>query len=826
MENYDFKKIEKKWQKKWDEAKIFEVKENVKGKEKFYCLEMFPYPSASGLHMGHSFNYTIGDVYSRFKKMQGFNVLHTMGYDSFGLPAENAAIKAKADPKEYTEAAIKNFIKQQRSLGLTYDWTRVLMTHDPDYYKWNQFFFLKFLEKGLVYKKKSPVNWCPKCETVLANEQVVNGRCWRHSDTEVVLKDLDQWFVKTTDYADELLEMVEKLNWPDRIKIMQKNWIGRSEGAEIDFEINGEKWPVFTTRPDTIFGVTFVVVSAQHPKLSELVTKEQKKEVDAFVKKIKSVKQEDIDRLEKEGVFTGAYAINPMTKEKVPVYAANFVIADYGSGMVMGVPAHDQRDFDFASKYEIPIKVVVEPTDFEIYEREGKIPRAYTREGELVNSEDFNGMENKKAKEAIVKSLEKKKLGRKQVQFKIRDWLISRQRYWGTPIPVVYCDKCGMVPVSENELPVKLPKEVTFGKGNPLLSNEKWLNVKCPKCGGKARRETDTMDTFFDSSWYFLRFCDSKNDKKPFDLKKVDYWMPVDFYTGGAEHAVMHLIYARLFTKILRDFGMLEFDEPFVQLFNQGMIHGSDGVVMSKSRGNVVDPLDMIDKYGADALRMALVSFASPDKDTMWDEKILNGNFKFLKKVYAYFSSLNGFGKSDEKTESKLNKTIKKMTEQIENLKYNLAIIELRNLFNVLPEKTSKEVLEKFLKLMQPFCPHVAEELWEKIGGKGFVSVAKWPEAEENKINENFERQEKAVEKLGEDINSILNIFAKDKKKPETAYVYVIPSEKEFLEAGRKNVEKKTGLKIVIHAVNDKDKYDPEGKSKRAKPGKPAIYLE
>ena len=666
MGEYDFKKIEKKWQKRWEDKKIFEVKEG-KG-EKFYCLEMFPYPSSSGLHIGHAFNYTIGDVYSRFKKMQGFNVLHPMGYDSFGLPAENAAIKSHEDPKKYTETAINNFIKQQRLLGLSYDWTRVLMTHKPEYYKWNQFFFLKLFEKGLVYKKKAPVNWCSKCNTVLANEQVVNGCCWRHPESEVEIKQLEQWFIKTTEYAEELLEMAEKLNWPEPIKVMQKNWIGRSEGAEIYFQIihgdYGEKdseglfdnWPVFTTRPDTIYGVTFLVVSAQHPRLIELVTDDQEKEVAKFLKKLKSFKQEDIDKMEKEGVFTGSYAINPITKDKVPIYAGNFVIADYGSGMVMAVPAHDKRDFDFAVRYNIPMKVVIEPKDAEVYERNGQLESAYEGDGELMNSGEFNGMENKKAMREIVKYLEKKKLGKRQVQFKMRDWLISRQRYWGTPIPIIYCDDCGMVSIPEKNFPVLLPEKVKFGIGNPLETNKDFVNVKCPNCGKKARRETDTMDTFFDLSWYFLRFCDSTNSKKPFEFEKINYWMPVDFYTGGVEHAVMHLMYARFFTKALRDLDFIETDEPFTRLFNQGMIHGEDGFVMSKSRGNVVNPLDMIEKYGADALRLALVSFSSPDKDTNWDENVLNGNFKFIRKVFFYFDNMKGFSKIDEKTESKLNK--------------------------------------------------------------------------------------------------------------------------------------------------------------------------
>lgn len=823
MNEYNFKSIEKKWQKKWEDKKVFEIQQN-KG-EKFYCLEMFPYPSATGLHIGHAFNYTIGDVYARFKKMQGFNVLHPMGYDSFGLPAENAAIKSHEDPKKYTETAIKNFIKQQRLLGLSYDWTRILMTHKPDYYKWDQFFFLKLLNKGLIYRKKSPVNWCPKCNTVLANEQVNNGKCWRHPDVDVEIKNLEQWFVKTTDYAEELLDMIDKLNWPDPIKIMQKNWIGKSKGAEIIFDINGEKWSIFTTRPDTIFGVTFVVVSLQHPKLMSLVTSDRKKEVEKFLKKMKSIKQEDIDKMEKEGVFTGAYALNPLTNQKVPVYAGNFVVVDYGGGMVMAVPAHDKRDFDFAVKYGISMKVVIEPKDFEIYERNNQLANAYEGEGELVNSGEFNGMENKKAIDEIIKYLEKKKLGKRKVQFKMRDWLISRQRYWGAPIPIVYCDKCGIIPVPEKDLPILLPEKVKFGIGNPLETNKEFVNVKCPKCGQKAKRETDTMDTFFDSSWYFLRFCDAKNSKNPFDFDKVNYWLPVDFYTGGAEHAVMHLMYARFFTKALRDLGFVELDEPFMRLFNQGMIHGEDGFVMSKSRGNVVNPLDMIEKYGADSLRLAMVSFASPDKDTNWDENVLNGNFKFIKKVFSYFGQIKSFSKSDIKTDSKINKTIKIVTEYIENMKYNYAIIEIRNLFNSLPEKTSKDNIEKFLKLLSPFCPHICEEFWEKLKNKDFISVSRWPEFDESKINENLEKEEKIIEKLGEDINSILNIVSK-MEKPQTAFIYVIPNENKLLNDNIEVLEKKTKLKVKVYSVNDKDKYDPQGKSKRAKLGKPAIYLE
>ena len=588
---------------------LFVSKEDSK-KKKYYVLEMFPYPSGAGLHMGHAFNYTIGDVYARFMRMSGWNVLYPMGYDSFGLPAENAAVKAQSHPKIFTEQAIENFVRQQKSLGLSYDWERKLMTHSSEYYRWNQYFFLKFFEKGLVYRKKSPVNYCSKCETVLANEQVHNGKCWRHGDTDIELKQLEQWFIKTTAYAEELLKDIDKLQWPERIKSMQRNWIGKSQGTEILFTINGEKWPIFTTRPDTIFGVTFMVVSAQHPRLMELVTDKEKKEVEKFLKKLKSTKQEDMDLMEKDGVFTGSYAVNPMTKGKIPVYAGNFVVADYGSGMVMAVPAHDQRDYEFAKKYSLPIKQVIcgnwpKPVCPVLSE-------AYVNNGHLVASGEFEGLKNEEAKEKIAADLERLGLGKKVVQYKLRDWLVSRQRYWGTPIPFVYCEKCGVMPVPERDLPIKLPENVKFGQGNPLESNKEFVETKCPQCKGKARRETDTMDTFFDSSWYYLRYCDNKNDKKPFDASKTDYWMPVDQYIGGAEHACMHLIYARFFTKALRDLGFLKFDEPFIRLFNQGMLHGPDGAVMSKSRGNVVLPETVSAKYGMDTARLFFFSIPSP----------------------------------------------------------------------------------------------------------------------------------------------------------------------------------------------------------------------
>ena len=817
---HNFKKIEGKWQKKWEEKKIFEVKESNK-KKKYYVLEMYPYPSASGLHIGHAFNYTIGDIYARFKRMNQFNVLHPVGFDSFGLPAENAAIKAKSHPRKFTDTAIKNFIKQQKRIGLSYDWSRKLQSHDEEYYKWNQWIFLKMYEKGLVYRKKSLVNFCEKCNTVLANEQVKDGKCWRHTNTEVSTKQLEQWFIKITNYAEELLRDIDNLDWPEKIKTMQRNWIGKSEGTEIIFEINKKSWNIFTTRPDTIYGVTFMVISAQHPDLMNLVTKEQKKEVEKFMKKIKTTKQENLDKFDKEGVFTGSYAIHPLTKEKIPVWVGNFVVADYGSGMVMGVPAHDKRDLDFAKKYKIPVKVVIQSKNRKINEK--TMSEAYLEEGILVNSDKFNDLNNREAKEHITQFLKRKNLGKKTIQYKLRDWLVSRQRYWGTPIPILYDEKGGIIPVDKESLPVKLPNDVKFGKGNPLKTSKSFATLK--KNGKIYRRETDTMDTFFDSSWYFLRFIDSKNNKKIFDSKKINHWMPVDFYTGGAEHACMHLIYARFLTKLLRGFGIIDknLNEPFKKLFNQGMVHGEDGFVMSKSRGNVIDPLDMAEKYSVDSLRMFLVSVASPNNDFVWNTMGLESTHKFLIKILNYFSKVK-IGKSDKKIQNKINKTIKEVTEEIENLKYNLSIIKLRALFDYLNGKEiSKKNLESCVKLLSPFCPHIAEELWEKIGNKNFISLEKWPKYDEKKIDENLEKQEEAVEKIISDINHVAKLV---NKKPKKVFVYVLPKENNFYTSSSDEIQRKTNLIVEIFAVNDKNKYDPEGKSKKVKPNRPAIFLE
>ncbi len=807
----EFNKISEKWQKKWEAEEIFKTTEDKK-KEKCYVLEMFPYPSSDGLHMGHAFNYTIGDIYARFKRMSGFNVLYPMGFDASGLPAENAAIKANKHPKEFITKAIKNYIKQMKDLGLSYDWSRTLKTCDPNYYRWNQFIFLKFLEKGLAYKKKSAVNWCPECKTVLANEQVHDGKCWRHESTDVELKQLNQWFIKTTDYADELLDKIDDLDWPDRIKSMQKNWIGKSYGTEINFEINGKTWPIFTTRPDTVFGVTFMVVSAQHQELDSLVTEEQREEVDRFLKKIKSVSEKEMMLIEKEGVFTGSYAVHPLTQEKVPVYVGNFVLADYGTGMVMSVPAHDQRDFDFAKKYKIEMKEVISSKNQEL-------TQAYKGEGKLINSEEFNGTESKEAKDKITQLLQKNKLGKKTTQLKFKDWLVSRQRYWGTPIPVINCESCGQVPVSEKDLPIELPYDVKFGEGNPLETNKEFTDVPCPKCKGDAKRETDTMDTFFDSSWYYLRYCDP-NAKEMFNQKAVDYWMPADFYIGGAEHACMHLIYARFFTKALRDLGMLSFDEPFTKLFNQGMLHAQGGEKMSKSKGNVVLPEVISKKYGVDSARFFLVSLAAPDKARDWDEKGIDSTFKFLNRVHEYIKTVK-VGKSTPRTEHRVNRAIEQIEEDIQSFNYHTATIKLRTLFDKLESQISKKDLESVIKLFAPFCPHLAEEFWEIIGNKPFISLESWPKVNKSKINEKFDKEEEFTDKAVSDIINILNLIKTETKK---VYLYVLPNDLEFYNI--ENISRRTNKEIAIYKVNDKDKYDPENKSKKSKPGKPAIFIE
>jgi leucyl-tRNA synthetase len=825
MTEFDFARIEKKWQGKWEKAKVFEVSEKSK-KEKYYVLEMFPYPSGDGLHMGHAWNYTIGDILARFKIMKGFNVLHPMGYDSLGLPAENAAIENGEHPEDYTKKSVKHFMAQQKALGLSYDWTRILSSHDSSYYKWDQWIFLKMLEKGLAYQKVSAVNWCRECNSVLANEQVHDGKCWRHMDVGVEVRYLKQWFLKTTEYADELYGGLDKLNWPERTKAMQRNWIGKSHGTEIDFVVGGGNkqdeqdrqensiWPIFTTRPDTIFGVTFMVVSAQHPRLNKLVTVEQRKEVDLFLKKLKSVSEKDVRDLEKEGVFTGSYAINPANEERVPIWAGNFIVADYGAGMVMAVPAHDQRDFEFAKKYGIEIKQVVGcPKNYDW--KKG----AYTDWGNLINSGEFNGLDNVDAKKKITDWLIKKKVGRKVVNFKLRDWGISRQRYWGTPIPVVHCEKCGVVSVPEKDLPVELPKKVRFGKGNPLETAKDWLNIKCPKCGEKGRRESDTMDTFVNSSWYFLRYCDPKNDKKIFDSKKVKYWCPVDTYVGGAEHACMHLIYSRFYVKFLRDLGLINFDEPTVRLFHQGMLRAEGGVKMSKSKPETcVLPEIVSDKYGIDTARFFLSSLASPDKDIDWSEKGISGSSRFTKRIFEFFEKFMG-GKDSEELLSKLNRTIKNVSIYYENFEYRKATIEIRELFDLIEKNNvSKDTLGKFLQLLNPICPHITEELWEKIGYKEFISTSIWPKVDERRVLKKGQYGGDLNDKIIERVKGIL------KEDTKNVYVYVMPFEIEKIDVMK--ISNGVCKPVKVFAVNDSKKIDPENKARKAKPGMASIYFK
>ncbi len=828
----DFKKIEKKWQTKWEKAKIFEANVNPK-KKKFYNLEMYPYPSGK-LHMGHVRNYVIGDAYARFKRMMGFNVLYPMGYDAFGLPAENAAIKSKIDPKEWTIKSIDAMKQQQKTLGLSYDWTREIASFNTNYFKWNQWIFLKFLEKGLAYKKKAPVNWCPSCNTVLANEQVSQGKCWRcHSDVE--LKELEQWFFKITEYADQLLEDFKELNWPENVKTMQENWIGKSEGVEEYWQVEGMdiKLATFTTWVHTTWGATFIIIAPEHPLIEELVKgTKYEKSTKEFVKMVMHQKIEDRVNLEKgkEGFFTGRYAINYLTGWKMPIYIANFVIMEYGTGVVKGAPAHDQRDLEFARKYNIPVKLVVKPKDRDIDEETMK--EAFVEEGVMINAGQFTSMDSQKARKAIGDYIVGQGNGKYVTNYKLRDWLISRQRYWGTPIPVIYCGDCGIVPVPYEDLPVKLPTDVEFtGKGNPLETSKKFVNTKCPKCKKNVRRETDTMDTFVDSSWYFFRYCSPKYDKLPFDKKVVSYWMPVDQYIGGIEHAVMHLLYARFFTKALRDIGLHDFDEPFKKLLTQGMVL-KDGFAMSKSRGNVVDPEEMINKFSVDSVRLFMLGLALPTKEFEWSDKGLDSYHKFLNKFIDQFERHNTKTNTrDRYILSKTHSVVESVERDFEEFNFPNVIIKLKDVVdeietykNFISKKVLKEVLELLILVFSPIIPHVTEELWHKLGNKKFVSLESWPKADKSKIDKNELELEQIFKKTQEDISHVIKLAGKNKN----AYLYFVTDKelnyfKEALEYLRRMF---TFKKIELYKVSDKNKYDPEGKSSKAKYGKPAIYLE
>lgn len=747
MEKYNPQEIESKWQKVWDAPNYYKT-DIDKSKPKYYALEMFPYPSGK-LHMGHVRNYSIGDVVARYRTMAGFNVLHPMGFDAFGMPAENAAISHGVKPGDWTFKNIENMIAQQKQMGLAYDWDREVETCRPDYYRWTQWLFELFYKRGLAYKKAASVNWCDTCGTVLANEQVIDGKCWR-CDNEVHKKNLAQWFLKITDYADELLKDLEKLEgWPERVKIMQENWIGRSEGLEFTLEIPelGEKVSVYTTRPDTAYGITFLALAPEHPLVEKIcATSPNAEEIKKFCEKVHG--QSEIERTssesEKEGIFTGVYCVNPFNGRKVQIWVTNYVVFDYGTGAVMAVPAHDERDFMFATKYNLEKIFVIDNPKNPIDEGKGY----FEKEGVLVNSGKFTGMEMHKAIDAIITESENLGFGTRKVNYKLRDWLISRQRYWGAPIPVIYCDKCGEVLVPEEDLPVELPDDVEFKQGalSPLSTSKKFNDVKCPKCGGHAHRETDTMDTFICSSWYYLRYTDPHNAEKPFDSDKVNYWNPVDQYIGGIEHAVLHLLYSRFFTKVLRDAGMLNYDEPFTNLLTQGMVI-KDGAKMSKSLGNVVSPEEIIEKYGADTARLFILFAAPVERDLDWSDKGVEGSYRFLNRVWRILGIFedaikNGAENYDAATltdEEKilrrtLHKTIKKVTEDIhDRFAFNTAISALMELVNAAHNFQDKEInanlarefAKNLLIMLAPFVPHISAELWSKFF-EGDVHKQNW----------------------------------------------------------------------------------------------------
>ncbi|MDD5655148.1 MAG: leucine--tRNA ligase, partial [Candidatus Omnitrophica bacterium] len=710
---YPFKEIEEKWQKAWQENKLFEVKADP-SRRKYYVLEMFPYPSGK-IHMGHVRNYTIGDVAARFKIMQGFNVVHPMGFDAFGQPAENAAIKNKTKPDIWTHKCIEWMEIELKRMGFAYDWNREVSTCDSDYYKWNQWIFLKMFEKGLAYKKGSQVNWCPSCETTLANEEVIEGGCWR-CHTKVEQKDLEQWFLKITQYKERLLEDLKQLkDWPSRVVAMQENWIGKSQGVEIYFKLkDGDKViPVFTTRPDTIFGATYVVLAPEHPLVKEFIKgKPQEKDVLRFIDKaaMESKAVRSSDDVKKEGIFSGVYCINPVNNETIPIWVADYVLMEYGTGAIMAVPTHDQRDFLFAKEHGLPMRVVIDNPDKKGLKPED-LNEAYEGDGAQVNSGQFNGLPNQEAKLKIAQWMEKEKTGKIQTHWRLRDWLISRQRYWGTPIPIIYCKKCGIVPVPYEDLPVALPAEASFtGEGgSPLGKVKEFVEVACPLCQAPARRETDTMATFFDSAWYFLRFCSPKCEDAPFDKKEAEYWMPVDQYIGGIEHAILHLLYSRFFTKFFQDLGEISFTEPFRRLLTQGMVL-KDGEVMSKSRGNIVDPDSIIKEYGADTMRLFILFAAPPETELEWDDRGIDGAFKFLNRVWRIQDNLKD--KADPALVRVMHKAIKKITEDIESFKFNTAIASMMELTNAIYQLgADREVLGSLIIMLAPIAPHFCEEL-------------------------------------------------------------------------------------------------------------------
>jgi leucyl-tRNA synthetase len=738
-DKYNPQEIEKKWQQKWADDRLYEVKDDEL-RPKWYALTMFPYTSGD-LHIGHWYAMAPSDVHARYKRMRGFNVLHPMGFDAFGLPAENAAIQRGIHPRKWTMQNIEHMRQQLKSIGAIYDWDREVITCLPEYYKWTQWFFLKLYEKDLAYRGVAPVNWCPKCQVVLANEQVEDGKCWR-CESEVVKRDLEQWLFRITRYADELLSF-DGIDWPERIQIMQRNWIGKSQGTEISFGLDHpgvkeKEIKVFTTRPDTVFGVTFMVLAPEHPLVEKLTSPEKKDEVEEYVKK--SRRLTDIERQstekEKDGVFTGAYCINRLNGTKVPIWIADYVLATYGTGAVMAVPAHDERDFAFAKKYSLPIPVVISPPDWD----GGELAAAYIETGKMVNSGQFNGLDSQKGIEAVSMFLEEKGWGKRTISYKIRDWLISRQRYWGAPIPMLYCQKCGIVPVPEKDLPVLLPEEVEFKiRGeSPLKYNENFVNTTCPQCGGPAKRETDTLDGFLCSCWYMLRYTSPKEQDAAFDRAKVKKWMPVDFYTGGAEHAVMHLLYTRFFTKAIRDMGIIDFGEPFLKLFNQGIII-HDHKRMSKSRGNVVNPDEYVAELGVDTVRAYMMFIAPWELGGEWDDSGISGISRWFNRVWNLVTDkYNSTGSAgDEELIRTTHQTIKKVTEDVEKLRLNTMVAALMEFTNYLGKarETGKisipawsNAIDTLLLLLAPTAPHITEELWEKTGHEYSIHEQAWPE--------------------------------------------------------------------------------------------------
>lgn len=751
----EFDKIEKKWQKKWHEKKLFETPRDPR-KDKFYLLEMFAYPSGD-IHMGHFRNYSIGDLIWRYMHMKGKKILHPFGWDSFGLPAEQAAIKKGIHPGKWTEENITSARETLKAIGVSYDWDREVITSSPDYYRWTQWIFLKLFEMGLAYRKEALVNWCPKCNTVLANEQVIGGCCWRHDETPVERKTLKQWFFRITDYAQRLLDSLDDLpEWNEPVKIMQRNWIGRSEGANIDFEIveTKDKLPIFTTRPDTVFGVTFMAIAPEAELMKKILPfVKNRDKIEEYISS--AIKKSEIERVaenrEKDGVDTGLRVRNPFTDETVPLFVADYVLAGYGSGAVMAVPAHDQRDFEFAKKYGLKIKVVINPPGKTLVPDE--MTCAYIEPGIMMNSAHFDGMLSTDAIPAIIEYGAKKGFAEKKIQFKLRDWLISRQRYWGAPIPIIHCNKCGTVPVPEKDLPVLLPfVDDYLPKGrSPLADVPSFMNVSCPQCGGDATRDPDTMDTFVCSSWYFIRYVDPHNDKAPFDNREAKKWLPVDMYIGGREHATGHLLYFRFITKVLFDAGLIDVDEPVIKMFNHGMVADKNGEIMSKSKGNVISPIDVVSRYGVDVTRTAMFFFAPPDHEIAWNEECIKGSERFLSKVERLIKpgidktktaqTLHELDGRDAELYKLLNRTIKAVTEDIDSMQYNTAIARMMELSNELTEEDMRnsriafQIADSIVRLLAPFAPHLAEELNERIGYDCFVVERPWvsfdPEAVE-----------------------------------------------------------------------------------------------